>query len=510
VLDVWQLRFISLQTPFHRAQPLPIGLRRDATVARESVERCEPPLGTAHALNALHDEARPAQLMRVAADLLRRLDVAAPRYTSYPTVPAWSDAFGPDDYARALVEAAASDEPLSLYVHIPFCKELCDYCGCNVVITRDQGRVERYLAALGHELGLAAALLGRRRTLSRVHFGGGTPTFLDEGQLTRLWRQITERFAIGDGAEVAIEVDPVVTTRAQLRLLGSFGFNRISMGVQDFDADVQRAVHRIQSVAETEAAIADARGAGFASVNLDLIYGLPHQTTASFARTMDQVAALEPDRVAVFSFAYVPSARPNQRRLPLAAIPTGDNKLALLEIARDRLAATGMVAVGIDHFARPGDELARAQAERRLWRDFQGYTTRHAAITVAVGASGISDFGGAYAQNDHALGQYEAAISAGRLATVKGIVLSADDRRRRDVIVQLMCNGWVDLGPDGEQYFARELDTLATLERDGLVSARGREVALTELGQMFARNVAMVFDAHLGPAGSRPTFSAAV
>jgi oxygen-independent coproporphyrinogen-3 oxidase len=449
--------------------------------------------------------------MRIDQDLLRRLDVAAPRYTSYPTVPAWSTDFGPDEHARALTAAAtAADEPLSLYVHIPFCKELCDYCGCNVVVTRDQGRVARYLAALERELGLAAALLGRRRTLARVHFGGGTPTFLDEAQLTRLWARITSLFALADGAEVAIEIDPVVTTRAQLRLLGGFGFNRVSMGVQDFDPDVQRAVHRIQSVAETAAAIADARASGFASVNLDLIYGLPHQTPASFARTMDEVAALAPDRVAVFSFAYVPAARPNQRRLPLAAIPTGGDKLALLEIARDRLAAAGMVAIGIDHFARPDDELARALAERRLWRDFQGYTVRRAAVTVAVGASGISDFGGAYAQNEHALGGYEAAIDAGRLATVKGIALSADDRRRRDVIVQLMCNGWVDLGADGEGYFARELAALEPLERDGLVVARGREVALTELGRLFARNVAMVFDAHLGPAGSRPTFSAAV
>jgi oxygen-independent coproporphyrinogen-3 oxidase len=448
--------------------------------------------------------------MRIAPDVLRRLEVAAPRYTSYPTVPAWSETFGPDDHARALAEAADAHEPLSLYLHIPFCKELCDYCGCNVVITRDQGRVERYLAALERELDLATALLGRRRSLSRLHFGGGTPTFLDEAQLTRLWTRITTLFAIANGAEVAIEVDPVVTTSAQLRLLGSFGFNRISMGVQDFDPDVQRAVHRIQSVAETAAAIAEARASGFGSVNLDLIYGLPHQTVASFARTMDQVAALAPDRVAVFSFAYVPTARPNQRRLPLAAIPTGSDKLALLEIARDRLAVAGMVAIGIDHFARPEDELARAQAERRLWRDFQGYTTRRAAVTVAVGASGISDFGGTYAQNDHALGKYEAQIHSGRLATVKGIVLSADDRRRREVIVQLMCNGWVDLGPDGERYFAPELAALATLERDGLVSARGREVALTELGRMFARNVAMVFDAHLGPAGGRPTFSAAV
>jgi oxygen-independent coproporphyrinogen III oxidase len=449
--------------------------------------------------------------MRVDASLLRKLEVAAPRYTSYPTVPAWSDTFSADDHRRALERAGEdADEPLSLYVHIPFCKELCSYCGCNVVITRDKGRVERYLDAVTRELALVAGRLGARRRVSRLHLGGGTPTFLDEAQLLRLWRAITGSFRVDADAEVALEIDPVVTSADQLTLLAGLGFNRLSMGVQDFDPCVQRAVNRVQSVEETAAAIAHARTVGFRSVNLDLIYGLPHQTTASFARTMDEVVALAPERVACFSFAYVPSARPNQRSLPMAAIPTGADKLALLDVAQTRLADAGFAAIGMDHFARPDDELARAQRERRLWRDFQGYTTRRAAVTVAVGASGISDFGGAYAQNDHALGQYEAAIAAGRTATVKGIWLDEDDRRRRDVIVQLMCNGWVDLGSDGERYFARELDALAPLQHDGLVAARGREVALTDLGKMFVRNVAMVFDAHLQRGGSKPTFSAAV
>lgn len=448
-------------------------------------------------------------MMRVAPELLRRLEIAAPRYTSYPTVPAWSDAFGPDDHARALAGLAVG-EPLSLYAHIPFCKELCSYCGCNVVITRDQGRVERYLAMLGRELEMTAARLGARRTLTRIHFGGGTPTFLDEQQLTWLWSQITTRFTVAADAEVAIEIDPVVTRPEQLALLGSFGFNRISMGVQDFEPVVQRAVNRVQSIAETAAAIAQARAVGFRSVNLDLIHGLPHQTVESFARTMDTIVALAPDRVACFSFAYVPSVRPNQRRLPLAAIPTGADKLALLEVAQDRLARAGYRAIGMDHFALAGDELAVAQEKRTLWRDFQGYTTQRARATVAVGASAISDFGNAYAQNEHALGQYEAAIAAGRHATVKGIWLSDDDRRRRDVIVQLMCNGWVDLGSDGERYFARELEALDAAVRDGLVAACGREIGLTELGRTFVRNVAMVFDAYLARPDGRRVFSATV
>lgn len=449
--------------------------------------------------------------MRIDAELLRRLEVPAPRYTSYPTVPVWSSAFSPDDHARALDDAGRrAGEPLSLYVHIPFCKELCSYCGCNVVITRDPARVARYLDALTAELRLVAGRLGARRTLARVHFGGGTPTFLDEAQLARLWRAITDEFTVERGAELAIEVDPVVTRPAQLVLLGGLGFNRISMGVQDFAPEVQRAVHRVQSVEETAAAIAQARAAGFGSVNLDLIYGLPRQTVASFARTLDQVVALAPDRVAVFSFAYVPRVRPNQRLLPQADIPTGAAKLALFAAAQERLAAAGYGPIGMDHFARPDDELARARAARTLWRDFQGYTTRRARATIAVGASAISDFGDAYAQNERALGRYEAAVLAGRLPTVKGLRLGDDDRRRREVIVSLMCNGWVDLGRDGEAYFARELAALAAHERDGLLAARGREVALTELGRVFVRNVAMVFDAYLARGGERPVFSASV
>lgn len=448
--------------------------------------------------------------MRVPAELVRRLETAAPRYTSYPTVPLWSEGFGALDQAAALRQAAMrADQPISLYVHIPFCKELCSYCGCNVVVTRDQSRVERYLAALRAELALVAGLLGGRRRVSRLHFGGGTPTFLDERQLTALWQAITSALHIERGAELAVEIDPVVTRPEQLRLLGSFGFNRLSMGVQDFDPRVQAAVRRVQSVAETADAMAEARAAGFRSINLDLIYGLPHQTLESFSATLDQVVALRPDRVAAFSFAYVPRARPNQRSLPLAAMATGPAKLALLQAAQQRLTDAGMVVIGMDHFSRPGDDLARALAERRLWRDFQGYTSHRADVTVAVGASGISDFGDAYAQTEHALGKYEAAIAAGQLATVRGIRLTADDRRRRDVIVQLMCNGWVDLGADGERYFARELEALQPLVRDGLLPTVGRELTLTGLGRLFVRNVAMVFDAYLSKGGQQ-AFSASV
>jgi oxygen-independent coproporphyrinogen-3 oxidase len=445
-------------------------------------------------------------------DLLRKLNVAAPRYTSYPTVPSWSEAFGDTEWAAALGEAGRdADEPLSLYVHIPFCRELCTYCGCNVIVSRDPAKADRYLSVLAREVALVAGRLGHRRTLSRIHLGGGTPTFLDERQLERLWTAITAHFRVASGAEVAIEVDPVVTRRTQLELLGSFGFNRISMGVQDFDADVQRAVKRIQSVEETAAAIAHARAAGFRSVNLDLIYGLPHQTVESFSRTMDTVVALAPDRVAVFSFAYVPDARPNQRKLPVAHIPGGEAKLALLTAAQQRLDDAGYERIGFDHFARPGDELARARRERRLWRDFQGYTTRRAAATVAVGLTGISDLGVAYAQTGRSLVQYEAAIDGDRQFITRGLRLNDDDRRRRAIIIDLLCNEQADLGADAKDAFATELEALAGLAQDGLVQIENdRQLALTELGRTFARNVAMVFDVSLRQPAVRRTFSTTI
>jgi oxygen-independent coproporphyrinogen-3 oxidase len=445
--------------------------------------------------------------MTIAAGLLRKLEVPAPRYTSYPTVPVWSETFGPDAHARALTAlGAAGDEPLSLYVHIPFCRERCSFCGCNVVVSRDRAKAEAYLDVLTRELRLMAGFLGARRRLSRLHLGGGTPTFLDEAQLERLWYAITAELTPEPDAEIALEIDPAVTTRGQLALLGQLGFNRISLGVQDLDPSVQQAIGRIQSFEQTAASVETARANGFRSINLDLIYGLPRQTESSFARTLDQVASLAPDRLAVFSLAYVPEARPNQRRLPIHELPTGAAKLALLEQAQRRLHALGYRAIGFDHFARPHDELARALDEGTLWRDFQGFTTRRAPATVAVGVSGISDLGGAYAQNGRSLAGYARAIAEGRLYTERGLLLTDDDRQRRTIIVDLLCNGRADLGEDAGARFASELEQLAPLAADGLVLTDGRFVRLTTLGRTFARNVAMVFDAYLGGA-ERPAFS---
>lgn len=438
--------------------------------------------------------------------LLRKYDRPGPRYTSYPTVPAWTDAFGPEDYAQKLREAAAlgAEAPLSLYAHIPFCAEMCSYCGCNVVVSRNRDKHEEYVGVLLRELDLLAAHLGTRNRLSQIHYGGGTPTSLDEDLLLRLWAKIREHFDLTRDAEIAIEIDPVVTRREQLALLRGMGFNRLSLGVQDFTPEVQRAVNRVQTVEETEALVSYARMLGFSGINFDLIYGLPHQKMETFERTMDEVLRLSPDRVAIFSYAHVPDARPNQRRIDASALPVGPAKYALFEMAREKLLGAGYLAIGMDHFAKVDDELAIAQRERRLFRNFQGYTVRPAPDTVAVGASSIADVRGAYAQNARALPPYYEAIRAGRFATVKGARLDADDLLRRDAINALMCNFVLDLrtlgekhGVDAASYFAESLEKLREMEADGLVRIGSELVELTEVGKHFVRPAAMAFDAWL-------------
>jgi oxygen-independent coproporphyrinogen-3 oxidase len=453
---------------------------------------------------------RPATSTEIPDPLLARLDVAGPRYTSYPTVPEWSEHFGERDYALALARASARpSEPLSLYLHIPFCRAMCSYCGCNVVATRDQTRADRYLDAIAAEATMVAERLGARRTVSRLHLGGGTPTFLDERQLWRLWDVVTDHFTLLPDAEVAVEIDPVVTTASQIALLARFGFNRLSMGVQDFDPRVQSAIHRIQTVEQTRAIVLDARAEGFRSVNFDLIYGLPRQTPESWRRTLEQVVELGPDRVAAFSFAFVPSVKPHQRRLPLSDLPLGRAKLELFLIAHEALTTAGYRAIGMDHFALAGDELAVAQRDGTLWRDFQGYTTQRARDTVALGASGIGDVGGAYCQSARLPNDYERLIAERHLPTVRGLERSRDDDLRRAIITQLMCNLRVDLGAGAREKFAAELETLRGFQRDGLVILDASRVTVTEIGRLFVRNLAMAFDAHLRTVAA-PAFSRTV
>jgi oxygen-independent coproporphyrinogen-3 oxidase len=439
---------------------------------------------------------------------LRRLDLAAPRYTSYPTVPEWGPLTSADAEV-ALTTAGAVGAPLSLYVHVPFCREMCTYCGCHVIVAKGPAKADAYLELVALEAKRVSAALGGRHPISRLHLGGGTPTFLDEWQLERLHATLAESFELLYDADKAIEVDPAVTRPSQLELLASLGFRRISMGVQDLDPDVQRAVARIQSEEETRAAVVTARAVGFTSVNLDLIYGLPRQTPRSWRRTIERIVTLAPDRISLFSFAHVPAVKPHQRLLPVADLPGPLAKHELHRIGHNDLLDAGYCAIGMDHFALPGDELAVAQAEQRLWRDFQGYSAgRGGAGTIALGVSGIGDVGGAYLQNLKTLPRYAAALHAGRLPVERGFRRSAEDDRRRELIGALMSNLRVTLDETERACFA---PALAERQRDGLCVLDGAELQLTALGRAFVRNVAMVFDAYLErPEARRPAFSRTV
>ncbi|MBZ4406641.1 oxygen-independent coproporphyrinogen III oxidase [Myxococcus sp. XM-1-1-1] len=448
---------------------------------------------------------------RPSPELLGRYNVSGPRYTSYPTAPEWRPDFGPEALEARLRVAGAQDEasPLSLYVHLPFCHSLCWYCGCNVVISKDSSAADRYLDHLVMELYLVAEQLGPRRALSQIHWGGGTPTFLTEQQLERLWMELMRRFTLLPDAEVAIEVHPSVTTSGQVSLLRQLGFNRLSMGLQDFDPRVQEVTNRLQTPERTRALLDHARELGFTGVNFDLIYGLPYQEPEGWARTLETVLAMRPDRLAVYSFAFMPDVLKHQKRMPADALPSAEVKMELFRAAYAGFVGAGYQAIGMDHFAVPEDELARALSERRLGRNFQGYTVKAASDVVALGSTGISDVAGAYAQNVRALPAYYERISHGRLATERGLLLTEDDRKRRAVITQLMCNAWVDLGEEGVRDFAPELERLRTFEEDGLLVRSGSQLELTALGRLFVRNVAMVFDARLARA-ERPRFSRTV
>jgi oxygen-independent coproporphyrinogen-3 oxidase len=447
--------------------------------------------------------------------LLVRLSRPGPRYTSFPTAPEWTAAVGAEELAAHLARAnLEAERPLSLYFHIPFCREMCAYCGCNVVISRRPERADRYLEALERELELVCARLPSRRTVSQLHLGGGTPTFLSEPQLERLWRLVTDRFRILPEAEVALEIDPVVTSPGQLTLLRSLGFNRVSMGVQDFTPEVQEYVKRIQSVELTRAIYEHARALGYRGINFDLIYGLPKQRRETFDRTLELVVGMRPDRVAVFSYAHVPWMRPHQKRFDEALLPDPVEKFRLFALAHRRFLEAGYLQIGMDHFARESDELAQARLERRLRRNFQGYTVNPAGDILAFGITGISDLAGCYAQNLKTLSHYYRSLEQGRLPVERGWILTPDDQLRRGVISEIMCNFHLDLeaacapfGIDAAATFAEELEALREPEQQGLLERRGLVLELTPLGRVLCRNVAMVFDPYLQRRAGAHTFS---
>ncbi len=456
--------------------------------------------------------------------LLERYDRPGPRYTSYPTALEFHQGVKNEVYAERLARLnSAGDQPLSAYVHLPFCQERCSFCGCNVVITPHREVASRYLEAVAQEIDLLAAHLPDRRAIAQMHWGGGTPTYYSPDQLGELFGRIARHFTFTADAELGVEIDPRVTTTAHLDLLRSLGFNRLSMGVQDFNPKVQEAVNRIQGYELTRSLIDHARALGFGSINVDLIYGLPHQTAETFASTLSQVLTLRPDRVAAYSFAFVPWMSAHMKEIDRAALPSAETKLALLAATVDAFVGAGYRQIGMDHFALPTDELARAVDTHALHRNFMGYTVKATTDMVAIGVSAIGNVQGAFVQNTKKLPEYHDAVGAGRFPIEKGYELSADDEIRRHVITELMCNFRLDVAEVERrfairfaEYFASELATLTSGDQsasaDGLVTVHPNRIEVEPVGRMFVRNICMVFDKYLAlrTSGPKPVFSRTV
>lgn len=454
----------------------------------------------------------------VSPELLRRYDVSGPRYTSYPTADRFVEAFGMDEYVCALEQrktgAAAMALPLSIYVHVPFCESLCYYCACNKIITKHHDRAAEYLRYLSREVDLHVERMGRGQSVSQLHFGGGSPTFLSDDELREVVAMLRRNFSLVPGGEYSIEVDPRTVTPARLAVMAELGFNRLSFGVQDFDPAVQKAVHRIQPAQQVFELVAAARGLGFDSINVDLIYGLPQQTPESFTRTLAQVNELRPDRIALYAYAHLPERFKPQRRIQAAELPPAGSKLAMLSGALSAFQEAGYVYVGMDHFALPNDPLAVAKRQGRLHHNFQGYSTQADCDLIGLGVSSIGKVGASYSQNAKSLEEYYDLLNQGRLPVVRGLALSRDDLVRRAVIMALMCQGEVLFESielaylvDFRSYFAQELDNLAELQAQGLVAVDDTSVRVTPLGWYFVRGVAMHFDRYLQADRNRARFS---
>jgi oxygen-independent coproporphyrinogen-3 oxidase len=455
-------------------------------------------------------------------DLLRRMDTPGPRYTSYPSADRFSDDFGAASLAALLCrvrEAAEAGQatPLSVYVHIPFCESICYYCACNKIVTRHHEKADEYLDALELEMGLVTDQMGVQRSVSQLHFGGGSPTFLSDAESTRLMASLHRFFHVAQGAEISIEVDPRTVTPVRLAHLRALGFNRLSFGIQDFDPAVQEAVHRVQSFESVRDLIADARALGFASINADLIYGLPRQTANSLRRTLAQVGELHVDRIALYAYAHLPARFKPQRRICAAELPGPAERVEMLGLAMHEFQARGYDYIGMDHFALPTDALAVAKREGRLQRNFQGYSTHADCDLVGLGVSSIGRIGHSYYQNAKTMAAYVDALAANRLPVQRGLALNADDLVRRDIIMALMCTGRVDFDEIERRHdlrvdmaFADELRRLAPLHDDGLVDVGERAIQVTPAGWHVVRAIAMVFDRHLRSGASRERFSRVV
>jgi oxygen-independent coproporphyrinogen III oxidase len=441
--------------------------------------------------------------LRVSEEFLAKYNRPGPRYTSYPTAPIWNDAFGPADLEAVHEEANLAGSPVSLYMHIPFCESLCLFCACNVIIQKNKEVAPPYLGVLRQEIRRVSNSVSRERQVVQLHWGGGTPTYLTSAQIADLFGYTRELFTFAPDAEIGIEVDPRVTTREHLEVLRRLGFNRLSMGVQDFHPEVQQAIHRIQPFELTRDLIATARQLGFDSINVDLIYGLPYQSPERFAHTVDQIISLAPDRIALFSYAHVPWLKKQQGAFA-AHLPEGMQKFDIFRTGLSKFLDAGYLYIGMDHFAKPGDELAVAQQQRTLHRNFQGYTTKAGADLYGMGVTAISGIQNAYAQNHRELRHWEAAVAERGIATMRGYRLSEDDRLRRAVISRLLCHTVIfkdeisrEFAIDFDEYFADALQKLSGAREDGLLTESPTEIRATGLGRIFIRNLAMAFDPYL-------------
>jgi oxygen-independent coproporphyrinogen-3 oxidase len=457
-------------------------------------------------------------MIAITPELLRRFDVPGPRYTSYPTADRFVEAFGAGDLARALQQRCAGPAalalPLSLYVHIPFCEQLCYYCACNKIITKKHERGAQYLRLLSREVDLYTQQIGVKQAVTQLHLGGGSPTFLTDDELTALMQMLRRSFDLVPGGEHSIEIDPRTVDAKRLEHIASLGFNRISFGLQDFEPSVQQAVHRVQPFEQVARLMDTSRTVGFDSINVDLIYGLPMQTPESFARTLDKVAQIRPDRIALYGYAHLPDRFKPQRRIHSADLPGGGDKLAMLGRALESFQAAGYVYIGMDHFALPNDALAVAKRQGRLHRNFQGYSTQPDCDLIGLGVSAIGRVGATYSQNAKTLEEYEDHLEQGRLPVVRGLALSRDDLARRAVIMALMCQGQVvfesiELGwlLDFREYFEAELERLRDYEAMGLVETDESCIQVTAAGWYVVRAIAMVFDRYLQADQNRAKFS---
>jgi len=453
--------------------------------------------------------------LRVGEEFLAKYNRPGPRYTSYPTAPVWNDGFGPTDLESAFEQAESAKTPVSLYMHIPFCESLCLFCACNVVIQKNKGVAPPYLDVLKRETERVSRSISKRRHVVQFHWGGGTPTYLSPEQIEDLFEFTREHFQFAPDSEIGIEVDPRVTSRAHLETIRKLGFNRLSMGIQDFQLDVQKAVHRLQPFEMTRDLLSSARRLGFDSINVDLIYGLPYQTPESFAHTVDQIIGLSPDRIALFSYAHVPWLKKQQGSF-IGHLPEGMVKFEIFRTGLLQFIEAGYVYIGMDHFAKPSDELSLSQQRRTLHRNFQGYTTKAGADLYGMGITAISGIQSAYAQNHRDIPSWQKAVEERGLATMRGYHLSEEDRLRRAVISRLLCHTVVlkdeisrEFGINFDEHFAEELRRFEPFCADGLVLLENGEIRATGLGRIFIRNLAMVFDPYLEKQqlAAKPLFS---